>query len=45
MMAVAVAPSPTATVTTGAACLATDQLARMNTAPPMHQDAMLITVR
>ncbi|CNI16337.1 Uncharacterised protein [Mycobacterium tuberculosis] len=45
MIAVAAAPSATATVTTGAACLATDQLARMKIAPPMHQDAMLITVR
>ena len=45
MIAVAAAPSAVATVTTGAACLATDQLAMMNTTPPMHQDAMLITVR
>ncbi len=45
MIDVAVAPSAVATVTTGAAFLATDQLATMNTAPPMHQDTMLDKVR
>ena len=45
MIAVAVAPSAVATATTGAACLATGQLATMKTTPPMHQDAKLITVR
>ena len=45
MIAVAAAPSAVATATTGAACLATDQLAMMNTTPPMHQDATLISVR
>jgi hypothetical protein len=34
-----------ATVTTGAANLATDQLAMMNTTPPMHQYTMVLSVR
>ncbi|CAG7463304.1 hypothetical protein PICSAR35_04545 [Mycobacterium avium subsp. paratuberculosis] len=45
MIAVAAAPSPVATATTGAANRATDQLAMMNTTPPMHQITMLVTVR
>ena len=45
MIAVAAAPSAVATATTGAVYLATDQLAMMNTTPPMHQDTMLIRVR
>ena len=45
MIAVAVAPSPVATATTGADLLATGQLATMNTTEPRHQFATLITER
>ena len=45
MIAVAVAPSPEATATTGADLLATGQLATMNTTEPRSQFATLIIVR
>ena len=45
MIAVAVAPSSTATASTGAAWLATGQLALMNTTAPSSQRVMLIIER
>ena len=46
MIAVAVAPSAVATADHGRReRLATDQLATMNTTPPMHQFTTLISVR
>ncbi len=45
MIAVAVAPRPLATATTGADLLATGQLATMNTTDPSIQFATLIIVR
>ena len=45
MIAVAVAPRPAATATTGADLLATGQLATMNTTEPSSQFATLMTER
>ena len=45
MIAVAVAPRPVATATTGADLLATGQLATMNTTDPSSQFVALITER
>ncbi len=45
MIAVAVAPSPVATATTGADLLATGQLATMNTTEPSSQLVTLISER
>ena len=45
MIAVAVAPRRIATATTGAASLATGQLARMNTTAPSSHSVMLMIER